>query len=119
MQARRTIAAFVLAALTGGLGLPWIGEAHRFNDDPHWAVALDTGLQCQTTLTSDRPGDDSHCEVCHWLRTMRTAERPVQVSVARDADVQAAVIAADADTRPASGRGDSARAPPTLLSLAS
>lgn len=114
-MARRTIAIVVLAAFVGGLGLPWIGETHQFNDDPHWAVAYGADHGADPVLDADQPGDDTHCEVCHWLRTMRSAARPAQVTLFRDVRQMVPPAALDPRTHAASLRALSARAPPSSL----
>jgi hypothetical protein len=112
MRAQRAIATVVLAALLGVLGLPWIGETHRFNDDPHWAVAYGDDHGTGPVLDSGQPGDDAHCEVCHWLRTMRTASRPASVTWFRDVRLVVPPASLDPGTHAASLRALSARAPP-------
>lgn len=115
MRAQRAIASLVLAALLGVMGLPWIGEAHQFNDDPHWAVAYGADHGTDPVLGTGQPGDDAHCEVCHWWRTMRTAARPAQVTLFRDVRPVVPPAALDPRTHAASLRLLSARAPPTSL----
>jgi uncharacterized membrane protein YadS len=115
MRAQRAIASVVLVALLGVLGLPWIGETHQFNDDPHWAVAYGADHGSGPVLGTGQPGDEAHCEVCHWLRTMRTAARPAQVTLFRDVRLVVPPATSDPRTRAASPRVLSARAPPTNL----
>ncbi len=115
MRAQRAIATVVLAALLGVLGLPWIGETHQFNDDPHWAVAYGADHGSGPVVGTGQPGDDAHCEVCHWLRTMRTAARPAQVTLFRDVRPVVPPAVLDPSTRAASLRVLSARAPPANL----
>lgn len=115
MRAQRAIATVVLAALLGGLGLPWIGETHQFNDDPHWAVAYGADRGNDPVLDTGQPGDETHCEVCHWLRTMRTAARPAQVILSRDVRPVVPPATLDPSTHAANLRALSARAPPALL----
>lgn len=112
MRAQRAIAAVVLAALLGSLGLPWIGEAHQFNDDPHWAVALAADPAAPPALTSDQAGNDAHCEICHWLRTMRTAAGATHAGLIRDIRTAPSPVAVDPATRTITLRGLPARAPP-------
>lgn len=114
-MARRSIAIIVLTALVGGLGLPWLGETHRFNDDPHWAVAYGVDHGGVPVLNTDQPGDDTHCEVCHWLRTMRTAARPAQLVLFRDVRSVVPPASPAPRTRAAAPGVLSARAPPATL----
>lgn len=115
MKAQRAIALVVLTALMGGLGLPWIGADHQFNDDPHWAVAYDADHGEGPVWTAGQPGDEAHCEVCHWLRTMRTASRPAQILLFHDVRLVVPPASPDPGTHAASLRALSARAPPTSL----
>lgn len=115
MRAHRAIAIVVLAALVGALGLPWLGETHQFNDDPHWAVAYGDDHGAGPVLDTDQPGDEAHCEVCHWLRTMRSAARPAQLTLGRDLRLVVPPASLDPRTRAASLRALSARAPPAIL----
>lgn len=115
MRAQRAIATIVLAALLGVLGLPWIGATHQFNDDPHWAVAYGADHGGDPVLGTGQPGDDAHCEVCHWLRTMRTAARPAQVTLFRDIRFVVPPAAFTPGARAASLCVFSARAPPARL----
>jgi hypothetical protein len=114
MQARRATALFVLAALVGSLGLPWFGDAHRFNDDPHWAVALGNDCGAEALWTDADPGDEAHCEVCHWLRTMRTATQVSPTTVVHDVRPLAQPATSDSRTLTFSLRSRSARAPPAI-----
>lgn len=115
MKPQRAIAVVVLAAVIGGLALPWIGDAHQFNDDPHWAVSFGADHGGGPVWTAGQPGDEAHCEVCHWLRTMRTASRPAQVQLFHDARLVVLPGTADPNTHAASVRALSARAPPASL----
>ena len=112
MKPQRAIALIVLAALIGGLALPWIGETHQFNDDPHWAVAYGADHGEGPVWDAGQPGDEAHREVCHWLRTMRTASRPARVQLFRDARLVVPPATPDPHTHAASLRVLSARAPP-------
>lgn len=115
MRARRTIALIVLTALVGGLGLPWLGDSHEFNDDPHWVVV---GLEVEhgegPSVDAGLPGDETHCEVCHWLRTMRTADRPAQAGLFASVLPVEPPVSVDPGTRNTSLRILGARAPPAL-----
>lgn len=115
MRAQRAIASVVLVALLGVLGLPWFGDTHRFNDDPHWAVAYGADHGGGPALDAGLPGDGAHCEVCHWLRTMRSASRPAQVIWSRDVRPVVPPSVVDPGTRAVSLRVLSARAPPSLI----
>jgi len=115
MKAQRAIAFVVLVALVGALGLPWIGADHQFNDDPHWAVAYGADHGERPVLDAGQPGDESHCEICHWLRTMRTASRPAQMSLFREVRLVVPPTSPEPRTRAASLRALSARAPPAFL----
>ncbi len=115
MKAHRAIAFVVLAALLGALGLPWIGADHQFNDDPHWAVAYGVEHGEGPVLDAGQPGNEAHCEVCHWLRTMRTASRPAQVTLFREVRLVVPPVSLDPRTHAASLRALSARAPPASL----
>jgi hypothetical protein len=115
VKPHRLIAYLVLAALLGGLALPWIGEAHQFNDDPHWAVAYGADHGEGPEWKAGQPADEAHCEVCHWLRTMRTASRPSQVQLFQDVRLVVPPASLDPHTRAASLRALSARAPPASL----
>ncbi len=115
MRAQRAIAIVVLAALVGALGLPWLGETHQFNDDPHWAVDYGDDHGAGPAIDTDQPGHEAHCEVCHWLRTMRTADKPAQLTLVRDVRLVVPPASPDPRTRAASLRALSARAPPAIL----
>jgi len=115
VKPKRLIAFVVLAALVGGLGLPWIGSDHQFNDDPHWAVDYGADHGEGPVWDAGQPGDESHCEVCHWLHTVRTASRPAQISLFRDVRLVVPPSSLDPRTRAASLRALSARAPPASL----
>jgi len=115
MRAHRAIAIVVLSALLGGLGLPWLGETHQFNDDPHWAVAYGDAHGGGPVLDADQPGDHTHCEICHWLHTMRSAATPAQVTLFRAVRLVVPPTALDPRTRAASLRALSARAPPATV----
>jgi hypothetical protein len=115
MLVRRLTAVAVLAALVGSLALPWFGEGHQFNDDPHWAITLRAD-DCTLPMLSDGAiGDETHCEVCHWLRTMRSADRPA--SVAYGLSLAPSGRLADAAVQPVitSEQPGAARAPPASL----
>jgi hypothetical protein len=115
MKAQRAIAFVVLAALVGALGLPWIGSDHQFNDDPHWAVAYGADHGEGPVWDAGQPGNEAHCEVCHWLRTMRSASRPAQITLFRDVRLVVPPASLDPRTHAASLRALSARAPPAFL----
>lgn len=115
MRAQRAIAFVVLAALVGALGLPWIGSDHQFNDDPHWAVAYGADHGKGPVLDAGQPGNEAHCEICHWLRTMRSASRPAQITLNRDVRLVVPPTSLEPRTRAASLRALSARAPPAFL----
>jgi hypothetical protein len=104
----------LLVALLGSLGLPWLGASHRFNDDPHWAVDLAFDHPDGPHVGEAHPGDDTHCELCHWLRTMRTAHGQVAVAFAFTA--QAVVLPGPVSprTRAAQARRAHSRAPPAV-----
>ncbi len=115
MSFRCPVAIVLLAAFVCGLGVPWLGDAHKFNDDPHWVVKLGTDAPAGARLGGQREGDDSHCAVCHLLRTMRSANRPMQAVVVREdrqvlpshvTDLSPSAVV----TRPVGGR-----APPSAL----
>jgi hypothetical protein len=115
MKAQRAIAFVVLVALVGALGLPWIGADHQFNDDPHWAVAYGADHGEGPAWDAGQPGNESHCEVCHWLRTMRSASRPAQITLFHDVRQVVPPTSLDPRTHAARLRALSARAPPTTL----
>lgn len=112
MRVRRVVAVVLLSAFVCAFGVPWLGEAHQFNDDPHWSVRLGGDHADTPVLESRRTGDGDHCEVCHLLRIMRTASRPTQTRVVREVRQVASPSANDPATRAAFARSLSARAPP-------
>ncbi len=115
MLVRRITALAVLAALVGSLALPWLGDAHQFNDDPHWAIALRAD-DCTLPVVSDGDaGDETHCEVCHWLRTMRSADRVVTAISGPDAPPVVQLVDVSASLAVATQRPGAARAPPSSL----
>ena len=115
MRFRRPIAIVLLAAFVCGFGVPWLGDAHQFNDDPHWVVKLGTDAPSGARLGTEREGDDSHCPVCHLLRTMRSANHPTQAIAVRDVRQVLPPYVTDPRTRAAVTRPHGARAPPSDL----
>lgn len=114
MLQRRISAMVVLAALLGSLGLPWIADSHRFNDDPHWAIAAAGGTDASAVISNGTAGDESHCEVCHWLRTMRSADRVAPTTFHPDVRPVVQPASPLSRTAAASLRTFAARAPPAL-----
>lgn len=108
----RAQAFVLLAALLGSLGLPWLSASHRFNDDPHWAVDLAIDHPDGPHVGNDAPGDETHCELCHWLRTMRTAHGAAPVVVSFQAEAVVQPVADAPRTRAAQARLAHSRAPP-------
>lgn len=115
MQFRRPVAIVLLAAFFCGFGVPWLGDAHQFNDDPHWVVRLGTDALAGARLACQQEGDDSHCAVCHLLRTMRSANRPLQAVAVRGVRQVLPPYFTDPRIRAAVTRLDGARAPPSAL----
>lgn len=114
MLHRRLSALVVLAALVGSLGLPWIAESHQLNDDPHWAVTPVGYDAAPAVVSTGTAGDESHCEVCHWLRTMRSADRVAPTTFQPDVRAMVPPASLSSRTAAASLRTFSARAPPAL-----
>lgn len=108
----RLLAIALLAALLGSLGLPWLSASHRFNDDPHWAVDLAIDHPDGPHVGDGAPGNETHCELCHWLRTMRSAHGAAPVVVAFQAQAVVQPVAAAPRTRAAQARRAHSRAPP-------
>ena len=115
MRFRRPVAIVLLAAFFCGFGVPWLSDTHQFNDDPHWVVKLGTDANAGARLGAQREGDESHCAVCHLLRTMRSASRPLQAVAVRDVRQVLPPHVTDPRTRAAVTRPDGARAPPSAL----
>lgn len=113
MRAPRAVAIVLLTAFVCAFGVPWLGDAHQFNDDPHWSVRIGNDAAGTPVVEPHRSGDGDHCEVCHLLRIMRTASRPSQARLTTDVSQMAAPVATDPATRAALRRGLSARAPPS------
>ncbi len=115
MRFRCPVAIVLLAAFVCGFGVPWLGDAHQFNDDPHWVVRLGTDASADARLGTPREGDDSHCAVCHLLRTLRSANRPMQAVAVREVRQVLSPHFTDPRTRAAIARPHGARAPPSAL----
>ncbi len=114
MLQHRISAMVVLAALVGSLGLPWITDSHRFNDDPHWAVSGFGREDASVNDANGTAGDGSHCEVCHWLRTMRSADGVAPTIFLPDVRPVVPPASPLSRTVAASLRTFAARAPPAL-----
>lgn len=113
----RVLATALLLALLGSLGLPWLSASHRFNDDPHWAVDLAISHPDGPHVGEGTPGDETHCELCHWLKTMRTAHRPAPVAFVFRPQAVVLPVPVAPRTRAALARLAHSRAPPASSAL--
>lgn len=106
----RRLAGLLIALLVGATALP--PALHADMDD--LACEFGAAQSARTTHAdaNDRHDDSLHCEVCHWLRTLRTFDLTLTGAPAITAAV-AAVDPADV-TLPLTSAGTirAARAPP-------
>jgi hypothetical protein len=70
LRRRRLLPAFLFGLLLGGGAIPSLW--HQAGDDPFCERPL-AGAEGAATIGSGPSDTDSeHCEVCHWLRAMRS-----------------------------------------------